>query len=263
MRSLALALVALIPACGPKAEPAALPDIQTREVSYTQNGTPLTGYLAWDASRTDPRPGVLVVHEWWGHDEHARAQARRLAEAGYVAFALDMYGNGKRTSHPDTAQAFMQEATADLAVLGARFAAARAQLEADPHVDRTRIGAIGYCFGGAVVLGQARMGADLDAVVSFHGALIPGPVDSGAVKARVLVLNGADDSMVPAENVETFRREMTTAGAKFEIVSYPGAKHSFTNPRADSVGMPALAYNAEVDRQSWDAMLALFREVWP
>jgi dienelactone hydrolase len=257
-------LVAGLAACGKGGESPRGPDIQTREVTYQQNGTTLKGFVAWDAARAGKRPGVLVVHEWWGHNEHARNAARRLAEAGYVGFALDMYGNGKVTSHPDSAQAFMNEAMANPAALNARFAAARAELLKVPEVDSTRIGAIGYCFGGAVVLGQARAGADLDAVVTFHGALVPGKVDSGVVKARVLVLTGADDPMVPAGAVEGFRQEMAAAGAaaRTTIVSYPGAKHSFTNPRADSVGMAGLGYNAAADRASWEEMLKLFREVW-
>ncbi len=256
-----VAALAALAACAPK-RPAA-PDIQTRAIEYRQGETVLKGFIAWDAAREGRRPGVLVVHEWWGHNDHARNQARRLAAAGYVGFALDMYGNGKVTGHPDTAQAFVSEATSDLSVLNARFGAAREELARDPHVDPDRIAAIGYCFGGAVVLAQARAGADLDAVVSFHGALMPGTVDSGAVRSRVLVLTGADDPLVPAEAVENFRREMTAAGAHFEIVSYPGAKHSFTNPRADSTGMPALAYHPDVDRASWNAMLAVFGEVFP
>jgi len=263
----ALVTLALLAACGPKAPEAPKappgPDIQTREVEYRSGDLVLKGYIAWDSARTGRRPGVLVVHEWWGHNEHSRNSARRLAEAGYVGFALDMFGNGKNTTHPDTAQLFMNEAMKDLPALLARFTAAREELVKDPHVDPERIGAIGYCFGGAVVLTEARTGADLDAVISFHGALPPGKVDSGAVKARVLMLTGADDPMVPAAMVENFRKEMTAAGANFQIVTYPGAKHSFTNPHADSVGMAALAYNPEVARQSWDAMLALLREVWP
>ncbi|HEY9385256.1 MAG TPA: dienelactone hydrolase family protein [Gemmatimonadales bacterium] len=265
----AFAALFLLAACGPKpaadqaAQPPAGPNIQTREVEYRSGATLLKGYLAWDSARTGPRPGVLVVHEWWGHNEHVRNAARRLAEAGYVGFALDMYGDGKNTSHPDSAQAFMTEALRDTTALLARFAAAREELLKDPHVDAQRIGAIGYCFGGAVVLTEARSGADLDAVVTFHGAVPPGKVDSGAVKGRVLVLTGADDPMVPAPMIEQLRREMLAAGANFQVVTYPGAKHSFTNPRADSVGMPQLAYNADAARQSWEAMLALFREVWP
>jgi dienelactone hydrolase len=259
-----LALAALW-ACGPRdaAPPAGgSPDIQTREVTYREGAAELRGLVAWDAARDGRRPGVLVVHEWWGHNEHARAQARRLAEAGYVGFALDMFGDGKSTSHPDSAQAFVAEAMSDLSRLRARFDAAWQELLRDPNVDSTQIAAIGYCFGGAVVLDRARAGTDLDAVVSFHGALVPGPVDSGSVKARVLVLTGADDPMVPDSAVDRFRREMTAAGADFEIVSYPGVRHSFTNPRADSVGMDGLAYDAAADRQSWDAMLRLFADVF-
>jgi dienelactone hydrolase len=261
----------LLAACGPKPpadqasadKPPAAPNIQTREVEYRSGETVLKGYIAWDSARADRRPGVLVVHEWWGHNDHVRNSARRLAEAGYVGFAVDMFGDGKHTRHPDSAQAFLTAALKDTTALLARFAAAREELLKDPHVDPERIGAIGYCFGGAVVLTEAQHGADLDLVVSFHGAIIPAKIDSGAVKARVLVLTGADDPMIPQTAVENFRRGMTAAGANFQIVTYPGAKHSFTNPFADSVGMPQLAYNADAARKSWDAMLALFREVWP
>ncbi len=239
-------------------------NVETREIRYTQGETPLTGFVAWNDGKQGKRPGVLVAHEWWGHNEHARRAARRLAEAGYVGFALDMYGHGKLTTHPDSAAAFVSEATRDPAVLVARFNAALEELKQDPHVDPDRIAAIGYCFGGAVVLSMARAGADFDAVVSFHGALgALGPVDSGAVTARVLVLTGAVDPFVPPEHVTAFSDRMRAAGARFEVVSYPGAKHSFTNPDADKVGMPALAYDAAADRQSWAAMLRLLGEVFP
>ena len=238
--------------------------VETRDVQYTQGETPLTGFVAWNAAARGKRPGVLVVHEWWGHNEHARRAARRLAEAGYVGFALDMFGAGKVTTHPDSAAAFVNGALKDPAVLAARFNAALEQLKQDPHVDPERIAAIGYCFGGAVVLGMARSGADLDAVVSFHGALATmSPATPGSVKARVLVLTGAADPMVPPELVTAFSDEMKAAGARFEVVSYPGAKHGFTNPDAGSFGMPALAYDAEADRQSWAAMLRVLAEVFP
>ncbi len=258
-------LVALLfaGACGRAAEPPAGPDIQTREVEYQQGGTTLKGFIAYDAARSDRRPGVLVVHEWWGHNEHTRNQARRLAEAGYVGFAVDMYGDGRSTTHPDTAQAFMMAALRDPAATMARFAAALEVLKQDPQVDSTRTAAIGYCFGGAVVLGAARAGTDLDAVASFHGALITNPpVDSGAVKARVLVLNGADDPMVPPDTVKSFAAQMVAAGARFELIDYAGAKHAFTNPDAGSFGMDALAYDATADRESWAAMLRMFSEVF-
>src|SRR2546421_10125826 len=158
--------------------------VKTREIEYRQGDTVLQGFIAWDDAARGKRPGVLVVHEWWGHNEHARNQARRLAEAGYVGFALDMYGKGKVTTHPQDAQAFVSEATKDPAVLAARFNAALEQLKRDPHVDTTRIAAIGDCFGGAGGLGKARAGAELPPVVTFHGALATtSPPQAGKVKA--------------------------------------------------------------------------------
>jgi dienelactone hydrolase len=243
--------------------PLALAGVKTKTVEYKQGETTLQGFFAWDDSAKEKRPGVLVVHEWWGHNEHARNQARRLARAGYVGFALDMYGKGKLATHPKDAEAFMTEATKDPEVVTARFNAALAMLKSDPHVDPEKIAAIGYCFGGGVVLGMARAGADLDAVVTFHGVLAAkAPAEKGAVKARILVLTGADDPMIPAAQVEAFKSEMTAAGAKFDVVSYPGAKHSFTNPRADKAGMDALKYDAEADKKSWAAMLEMFKQVF-
>jgi len=246
------------------AAPAALaPDVRTREITYIQKGTKLQGFLAWDQNAGNKRPGVLVVHEWWGHDEHARTQAKRLAESGYVALALDMYGDGKHADHPEDAQKFAAEATKDPAVAAARFNAAKGLLMAESHVDPARIAAIGYCFGGGVVLNMARAGADLKAVVSFHGALeTDTPAERGKVKAPILVLTGADDPFNPPDVVEKFRKEMTDAGANFRIVSYPGVKHSFTNPQAETHGMPQLAYNADADKKSWQEMLALFKKVF-
>jgi dienelactone hydrolase len=244
------------------ATPAAA-EVKTKVVDYTVDGVALQGLIAWDDATTAKRPGIVVVHEWWGHNEHARASARRLAEAGYVGFALDMYGKGKIAKHPDDAMKFMTEATKDPAVLNARFEAALAELKKDPHVDPARLGAIGYCFGGSVVLSQARMGKDLKAVASFHGGLGGlAPAKPGTVKARVLVYTGAADPMIPADQVESFRKEMEAAGAKVEIVSYPGAKHGFTNPAAGSFGMDALAYDAEADKASWAAMIGRFRQVF-
>jgi dienelactone hydrolase len=246
-------------------------EVKTKVIEYRQGDTALQGLLAWNDVVAGQRPGVLVVHEWWGHNEHARTQARRLAEAGYVGFALDMYGKGKVATHPKDAEAFMTEATKDPAVIFARFNAALAQLKQDPHVDPDKIGAIGYCFGGAVVLAMARAGADLDAVATFHGSLAhhgahhaPAATgDKGRIKARILVLTGGADPMIPSQEVEAFKLEMTAAGARFEVVSYPGARHSFTNPDADKAGMDALAYDADADRQSWAALLAMLKQVFP
>lgn len=262
-----LSLLALA-GCGGAADtpepPAAPPGPSTREVAYQQNGTQLNGFIAYPAD-TAKRPGVLVIHEWWGHNEHVRTSARKLADAGYVGFAVDMYGNGKVTRHPDTAGMFMTEALSNMAALQARFDAALAQLKADPRVDTTRIAAIGYCFGGAVVLYQARAGQpDLDAVASFHGAMPPSaPVAQDAVKAKVLILHGNADPMVPNDSVSAFVKAMSDAGGDIRLVTYALVKHSFTNPRADSIGMAGLAYDAQADSGSWQSLLELLREVFP
>lgn len=238
--------------------------IQTREVQLKLGGTVLRGFVAWDDAVAGRRPGVLVVHEWWGHNEHARTQARRLAEAGYVGFALDLYGGGKVATHPDDAQKFMMEATKDPAAIRARFSAALVELKTDPHVDPSRIAAVGYCFGGGVVLDRAREGhPDLDAVVSVHGILATQtPAKKGVVHARVLVLAGADDPMVPAAHIDAFRKEMDAAGASYTVVTFPGTRHAFSNPQADSHGMDALRYNADADKRSWAAMVTLFKDLW-
>jgi dienelactone hydrolase len=239
--------------------------VQTKVIDYTQNGTALQGLIAWDDAVTAKRPGILVIHEWWGHNEHARNAARRLAEAGYVAFAVDMFGKGKVTTHPDDAMKFMSEATKDPAVVAARFNAGLAELKKDPHVNPEKVGAIGYCFGGGVALNMARAGADLNAVVSFHGVLNPkpdAPPAKGTIKPRLLILTGEADPMVPASQVDAFKREMTAAGARFDVVAYPGAKHGFTNPDADKAGMPALAYNPAAAKESWAEMLKFLGQVF-
>ena len=238
-------------------------EVKTRVVDYKQGDTELQGLIAWDDQSTGKRPGIIVVHEWWGHNEHARTQARRLAEAGYVGFALDMYGKGKVATHPDDAMKFMGEATKDPAVVKARFDAAVAQLKADPHVDPARIGAIGYCFGGGIVLNMAAAGEDLKAVGSFHGALSAlGPVAPGAIKGKVLVMTGGADPFVPPDQVEAFKKKMTDAGARYEVVVIPGAMHGFTNPDAGKFGMPQLAYSAEADKASWTDLLAMLKSAF-
>ena len=238
--------------------------VKTEAVTYEQGTTKLQGFVAWDDAVTTKRPGVLVVHEWWGHNEHARQQARRLAEAGYVGFALDMYGDGKVATHPGDAQKFVSEAVSQPEVMKERFLAAKSLLEANEHVNPEQIAAIGYCFGGAVVLGMARQGVDLDLVATFHGSLgAAQKAAPGSIKPRVLVLHGGADSMITPAQVDAFRQEMTDAGAKFEVVVYDGAKHSFTNPDADKMGMPAIGYDAEADKASWQRLLGALAEVYP
>ena len=239
-------------------------DVKTKAIEYRQGDTPLQGFLAWDTSAKGKRPGVLVIHEWWGENEHARNQAVRLAKAGYIGFALDMYGKGKVATHPEDAQAFMQEVTKDPAVIRARFDAAMAVLKAQPQVDASRVGVVGYCFGGGVALQMAREGADVAALATFHGALAPHGerARKGSVKPRILVAAGGADPMVPKEQVRAFEQEMKDAGARFEVITYPNAKHSFTNPDAGKAGMDALAYDAAADRESWKAAMKMFGQVF-
>ena len=240
--------------------------IKGGEVEYKAGNTVHKGYLVYDDAVTGKRPGVLVIHEWWGHDQHARNSARKLAEAGYVALALDMYGSGKTADHPDNAKQFMQALTGDAKVVRRRFDAALNALKRHKTVDRQRVAAIGYCMGGIIVLNMAREGANLAGVASFHGSLgTSSPAKPGKVKAKVLVLTGADDPFVPAEQVDAFKKEMDAARADYKVVSYPNAKHSFTNPEADALGtkfnMP-FAYNAEADKQSWAELQSFLKTVF-
>jgi dienelactone hydrolase len=238
--------------------------IRTKTIEYQQDGTPLQGFLAWDDAAQGKRPGVLVVHEWWGMNQHARDQAVRLAKAGYVGFALDMYGKGKVTTHPKDAMAFAAEASKDPVAMKARFEAALAVLEKQPQVDPTKTAAFGYCFGGGVALNMAREGEPLAAVVTFHGVLKPalGPTKPGTVKPAILVQAGGADPMVPQDEVQAFEKEMKDAGASVKVIVYPGVKHSFTNPQADKAGVPGLAYDAKADRASWAAAMAFLKQVF-
>ncbi len=243
---------------------AAHAEIKTQEIEYKQGETTLMGFVAYDDAKADKRPGVLVIHEWWGHNEHARNQAKRLAEAGYVGFALDMYGKGKVATHPKDAMAFMEEATKDFAVAKARFDAGLAELKKQPQVDPEKIAIVGYCFGGGVALHMARGGVDVDAISTFHASLanMGPPAEKGAIKPKIQVHTGADDPMVNKAQVDAFKKEMKAAGGKVDVISYKGAKHSFTNPDADKVGMPALAYDAAADKKSWDATMKFFKKIW-
>ncbi|MBI5462369.1 MAG: dienelactone hydrolase family protein [Gammaproteobacteria bacterium] len=241
-------------------------EIKTQVIEYQVGAARMTGYLAYDDAIQGSRPGVLVVHEWWGHNAYARKRAEMLAQLGYTAFALDMYGDGKVADHPDNAMAFMQAVTNNLPEAERRFAAARAVLERQPSVDKRHIAAIGYCFGGGMVLHMARAGMGLDAVASFHGALgTQTPARAGQVKARVLVFNGADDVMSTAEQVQAFEKEMRAANVNYELVNYSGVMHGFTNPEADDFAkrfnMP-LAYNAQADAASWTRMQAFLKSAF-
>lgn len=229
--------------------------VVTEEVSYQGDGITMKGYVAYDDSIKGKRPGVLVVHEWWGHNDYARKRARMLAKMGYTALAVDMYGDGKTADHPKQAGAFSGAVKANMAGATQRFDAARKTLVAHKTVDGARLAAIGYCFGGGIVLEMARRGQDLKGVASFHGSLgtqAPAKVDQ--VKAKVLVMNGAADPFVKPESIDAFHQEMKAAGVDYKFINYPGAVHAFTNPAAtangEKFGIP-LKYDPKADKQSW------------
>lgn len=240
--------------------------IHSEVINYQIAGQAFQGYLSYDDAISGKRPGVLVVHEWWGNNAYARRRADMLAKLGYTAFALDMYGKGKIADHPDDARKFMQATVDDMGIAETRFNTALKWLQQQPTVKPDQIAAIGYCFGGGLVLHMTETGAKLAGVVSFHGSLaLPTPEQHPPVSAKILVLNGADDSLVSAEQITRFKQEMQKDKADYEFINYPGAKHGFTNPEADSFAkrfdMP-LAYNAAADKDAWQRMQMLLTQVF-
>lgn len=240
--------------------------IHSETIRLSDDGTELQSYLAYDDANDARRPGVMVIHEWWGLNDYIRRRADQLAKLGYAALAVDMYGNGEVADNPDDAGRLMNGVLADITKAESRMGSALEYLQSHDRVDAQRIAAIGYCFGGAMVLHAARTGMPLAGVVSFHGALgsahKPAP---GEVRARVLVCHGADDSLVPEADVTALKDEMKAAGADLQFIAYPGALHGFTNPDADAngkkYGLP-LAYDKDTDARSWQQMQAFFKEVF-
>jgi dienelactone hydrolase len=252
----ALALVCL---CLTKVEA----KVMTQTVEYRQDGTVMRGFLAYDDGLKGKRPGVLVVHEWWGLNDFARDRALKLAGLGYVALAADMYGNGVITSNPEEAGKLAGALTGNPDLLRARAQAALKVLATDPRVDPRRLAAIGFCFGGTTVLELAYSGADLAGVVSFHGGLPRSqPGDLQRLKAKILVLHGADDPHVAPADITAFEQAMRQAGADWQMVFFGGAVHGFTNPAAGDNKASGVAYDARAARRSWRCMQEFFREIW-
>jgi dienelactone hydrolase len=240
----------------------ALGAVKGEAVEYQAGGTVLKGYIAYDDAVPGKRPGVLVVHDWWGHGEFVRGQARALAGLGYTALAVDMYGGGQQAHDPDTAGKLSGGLRKAPPTWRARFDAAHDLLRRHKTVDGKRIVAVGYSFGGSTVLEAARRGRDLAGVVSFYGDMTTQhPAAKGKTKAKVLVMYPTEDPMLPVEQLNKFKQEMDAAKADYRVVSLPGAKHLFNRPDADEYGkkfnMP-LAYNAEADKKSWAEMQAFF-----
>jgi len=251
----ALAIAAAIPA-------SALAEVKTRTIEYESDGTKLKGFLAWDDAATGKRPGVLVFPEWWGLNDYAKTRAKQLAELGYVAFAADLYGEGKviDIAHPQDAGKMATALRMNQKAWRGRAEAALKQLTGQPGVDASRVAAIGYCLGGSTALQLAYTGADVKAVVTFHAGLAsPGKGEGEGIKAKVLVCHGAADKFIPEKAIADFKASLDAAKVKLEFVAYPDVVHSFTVPDADKVGNPGMKYDKQADEDSWKRMKALFQ----
>jgi dienelactone hydrolase len=237
--------------------------LRTQVVEYKQGSVVLEGYLAYDDKFQGQRPGVLVVHDWTGIGSYVKGRAEQLAALGYVAFAADIYGKGIRPTNPKDAAVQAKIYRDDRRLMRDRAKAGLAVLQQAPITDARRIAAIGYCFGGGAVLELARSGAPIVGAVSFHGNLdTPNPADAKNIQAKILVLHGADDPLVPPAQVDGFQQEMTPAGVDWQLVSYSGTVHSFTNPAAGNDNAKGSAYNAQSDRRSFAAMQQFFAEIF-
>lgn len=240
--------------------------IRSERIVYTSGNDTLIGYLFYDSSSEEARPGIIVVHEWWGNNEYPRMRARQLAELGYTAFAADMYGNGKIVGTPQEAQQLAGQIYSDPQILKKRMMAAYDTLSKMSQTDKSKIGAIGYCFGGTVSLNAASMGVPLDAVVSFHGGL-KGFTSSPEMKQTyVLVCNGRSDEFITREDIRNFKKEMEKNGIAYEFKEYEGATHAFTNPNSTETGKKyqiPIAYNETADKASWQDMKDFFDKNFP
>jgi dienelactone hydrolase len=242
--------------------------IVTKPIQYEQNGTKLQGYLAYDdaLSAKGKLPGVLLVHEWWGLNDYIKGRTEQIAQMGYAAFAVDMYGDGQTTTDPAKAKELTGPFHGGPLIVDRAKAGLDAFLKTGV-VDETKVAAIGFCFGGAACLTLAYSGAPVAGVVTFHGALVPPQADAAEkTKAKFLILHGAIDPMVGKEQVDSFTKAMNDAKLDYELIQYSGAIHAFTNPDADKIreasGLKGIGYNAEAAKRSWDRMQVFFKEIF-
>ena len=258
--SMAFAACLVLTACGGD-EPTE-PNVVTEAITYTHDGVELEGFLAYDANLSRRRPGVLVVHEWWGLQDHPKESARKLAALGYVAFCLDMYGKGKVSDAVPDAKKWSSAFYEDPSGFGRARAKAGVEVLANHKlVDKDRMAVIGYCYGGSVALELAYANAGLKGAVCFHGRLlVPTEPESSKIETPILVCNGAADVWVPAEMIKAWQDAMVARGATFDFQSYPDAVHTFTNPGADARGMENVAYNKAADEKSWDHMRTFLKD---
>jgi dienelactone hydrolase len=254
--SLTLLALALLPAMSWGA-------VKTETVEYKVGDKTYKGFIAYDDASQTKRPGILVVHEFWGLNEYARKRAEQLAGLGYVAFAVDMYGDGKVTEHPMEAGKMAGAVRMNEKEWVARGQAGLKILRDHPLVEEKKLAAIGYCFGGSTALKLAHAGSDLAAVVSFHGALpVPTEEEVKGIKAKILICHGALDSFIKEETIQAVRGAYEKGGVDYELIYFGGAVHSFTVPEANSKEIKGIRYDPAADRRSWAAMQALFSEVF-
>lgn len=237
------------------------PKLKEENISYKIDSLTMDGYVVYDENISGKRPAVLVVHEWWGLNDYSKRRARELAGLGYIAMAIDMYGNGKRADNPTDAGNLAMPFYQDPALAKTHFDAALNKLKEYPQVDAANIAGIGYCFGGGVLINIARMGENLKGIVSFHGSLLGTPADKNLLKSKILVLHGDDDKFVSQEEVAAFKKQMDSIGASYTFKSYANATHAFSNPDATAMGQKfsiPIAYNAAADSASWKEMKTFF-----
>ena len=264
---LTAAATAMLVACNneeKKTEPKE-PVIVEQDVTYSTDSVNMNGFLAYDSSKEGPRPVVLVVHEWWGLNDYTKMRTRELAKLGYLAMAVDMYGNRKQADNPDSAGKLATAFYMDPQMAKTRFDAALAKVKTYSQADPSKVAAIGYCFGGAMVTTMAKLGDDLKGVVNFHGNLNLVPTDKNLLKAEILVCHGGKDPFVPQAEVDQFKKQMDSIGKSYTFKSYPGATHAFTNPGATEMGKKfniPIAYNGATDTASWNDMKAFFGKIF-
>jgi dienelactone hydrolase len=241
------------------------PAIKEEQVTYSADSINMIGFAAYDSSNDKKRPVVLIVHEWWGLNDYTRSRARQLAELGFLAMAVDMYGNGATADNPDLAGKMAGPFYQNPQMAKTRFDAALAKIKTFAVADTSQVAAIGYCFGGAQVINMAKLGEDLKGIVSFHGNLTVLPANKNLLKAPMLICHGADDQFVKPEEVALFKKQMDSIGAAYTFRSYPGATHAFTNPNATMMGEKfkiPIAYNAAADTASWKDMKEFFGKIF-
>ncbi|MEP7165398.1 MAG: dienelactone hydrolase family protein [Ferruginibacter sp.] len=241
------------------------PVIKEESLNYSADSSTMHSAIAYDASNDKKRPVVLIIPEWWGLNDYIKGRAKQLAEMGYLAMAVDMYGEGKTADNPDLAGKMAAPFYQNPAFAKGRFDAALAKIKANPMADTSQVAAMGYCFGGGMVLNMARLGEDLRGVVSFHGSLVGVPADKSLLKAPLLICHGETDQFVKQEEVAIFKKQLDSIGAFYTFKSYPGATHAFTNPAATAMGKKfsiPIEYNAAADSASWNDMKAFFRKIF-